>query len=203
MCLASYWYKKELHEHLKTVHSIQDPDKYEKEEMEKKMRKKREEHQRILMARKQKDERERRLREAKYGRGRGGLRLPGGGLRPTGPGQRPSFQYREGAFICDLCKESFSDGNDMVTHWKSHVKRQQADMMRTGGRGRGRGRPMGYGRGRGRPSLEDKDDSSDSSDSSSVREFTVPYLFAQNSNELEILTALFSFYAHLTIDLGK
>ena len=86
-------------------------------------------------------------------------------LHSAGPGQRPSFQYRDGAFICDLCKESFSDGNDMVTHWKSHVKKQQADMMRSG-RGRGRGRPpMGFGRGRGRPSLEDRDDS-DSSDSS-------------------------------------
>lgn len=163
MCLASYWYKAELLEHLKTVHSITEPDKYEKEEREKKMRKMREEQQRIIMAKKQREERERRLREAKYGRGRGSIRLPGGGLRSTGPGQRPSFQYRDGAFICDLCKESFSDGNDMVTHWKSHVKKQQADMMK-GGRGRGRGRPSI--RGRGRPSLE-KEASSDSSEDSS------------------------------------
>merc|ERR1712223_1189939 len=65
------------------------------------------------------------------GRGgvRGGLRpgMPGGRPMPTGP--RPSFQYRDGAFICDLCKKSFSDGNDMVAHWKSHVK-QQAKTMR-------------------------------------------------------------------------
>merc|ERR1712001_655094 len=61
--------------------------------------------------------------------GRGGLRpgMPGGRPMPTGP--RPSFQYRDGAFICDLCKKSFSDGNDMVAHWKSHVK-QQAKTMR-------------------------------------------------------------------------
>merc|ERR1712020_501869 len=71
-------------------------------------------------------------------RGRGGMLMGRGGLRPgqlmrggrpmpTGP--RPSFQYRDGAFICDLCKKSFSDGNDMVAHWKSHVK-QQAKTMR-------------------------------------------------------------------------
>ena len=47
----------------------------------------------------------------------------------------------------DLCKESFSDGNDMVTHWKSHVKKQQVEASRSGGRGRGGAR----GRGRGRP----------------------------------------------------
>merc|ERR1712083_923457 len=69
-------------------------------------------------------------------RGRGGMMMRGrGGLRPGMPGRpmptgpRPSFQYRDGAFICDLCKKSFSDGNDMVAHWKSHVK-QQAKTMR-------------------------------------------------------------------------
>ena len=74
--------------------------------------------------------------------------------KPTA-GPRPSFQYRDGAFICDLCKKSFSDGNDMVTHWKSHVKKQrqqQAQMaarqpMRIPGK---RGRPPS-GSGRGRP----------------------------------------------------
>jgi hypothetical protein len=40
-------------------------------------------------------------------------------------GPKPSFQYRDGSFICDLCKKSFSDGNDMVAHWKSHVKNQK------------------------------------------------------------------------------
>merc|ERR1719225_2138697 len=60
--------------------------------------------------------------------GRGGLRpgMPGGRPMPTRP--RPSFQYRDGAFICDLCKKSFSDGNDMVAHWKSHVKQQAKTM---------------------------------------------------------------------------
>merc|ERR1719412_3401246 len=78
----------------------------------------------------------------------------------TGP--RPSFQYRDGSFICDLCKKSFSDGNDMVTHWKSHVKQQRANMAAGGGASsglsRGRGRPpgagppgRGRGRGRGKP----------------------------------------------------
>merc|ERR1712025_1066777 len=69
-------------------------------------------------------------------RGRGGMMMRGrGGLRPGMPGRpmptgpRPSFQYRDGAFICDLCKKNFSDGNDMVAHWKSHVK-QQARTMR-------------------------------------------------------------------------
>merc|ERR1719510_2346794 len=84
-------------------------------------------------------------------RGRGGVMLSrgsAGGKRPmqsTGP--RPSFQYRDGSFICDLCKKSFSDGNDMVTHWKSHVKQQRASMASgsTPGSGssRGRGRPPG------------------------------------------------------------
>ena len=90
----------------------------------------------------------------------GTIKLTSPGARPTqSPGQRPSFQYRDGAFICDLCKESFSDGNDMVTHWKSHVKKQQADASR-GGRGRPRGR------GRGRPSFERRPDSSEEEEDS-------------------------------------
>ena len=75
---------------------------------------------------------------------RGGIR------RPMTTGPRPSFQYRDGSFICDLCKKSFSDGNDMVTHWKSHVKQQRANMASGPSRGgsmiRGRGRPSGGGR---------------------------------------------------------
>merc|ERR1719510_694452 len=86
-------------------------------------------------------------------RGRGGVMLNRGSalkrsMQPhTGP--RPSFQYRDGSFICDLCKKSFSDGNDMVTHWKSHVKQQRANMVSGPSRGgsmiRGRGRPSGRG----------------------------------------------------------
>merc|ERR1719414_112599 len=74
----------------------------------------------------------------------------GRGGRPVPTGPRPSFQYRDGAFICDLCKKSFGDGNDMVSHWKSHVK-QQARMgggaMASMGRGSsaGRGRPPSRG----------------------------------------------------------
>merc|ERR1712012_881270 len=79
------------------------------------------------------------------GRKPGTIKLTSPGARASqNPGARPSFQYRDGAFICDLCKESFSDGNDMVTHWKSHVKKQQTEGKAPGsgrGRGRGRGRP--------------------------------------------------------------
>merc|ERR1719273_884012 len=83
-------------------------------------------------------------------RGRGGVMISRGGIRrPMTTGPRPSFQYRDGSFICDLCKKSFSDGNDMVTHWKSHVKQQRANMVSGPSRGgsmiRGRGRPSGRG----------------------------------------------------------
>lgn len=139
LCLQTFWYRSHLNEHLGEAHSITDPSKYEREEREKKLRRIREEQQRIAMSKRQ------RLMQmggrgglAARGRGgmlmgrgavRGGLRpgMPGGRPMPTGP--RPSFQYRDGAFICDLCKKSFSDGNDMVAHWKSHVK-QQAKTMR-------------------------------------------------------------------------
>ena len=128
------------------------------------MRRMREEQQRIMLAKKQREERERRLRDAKFGRGRGTpgtIKLTSPGARPSqAPGQRPSFQYRDGAFICDLCKESFSDGNDMVTHWKSHVKKQQAEAAKET-----RGRPPGKGRGRGRPSLQSRNESSEEDDS--------------------------------------
>merc|ERR1719507_2260171 len=137
LCLQAFWYRGHLNEHLQEAHSITDPSKYEREEREKKLRRIREEQQRMAMSKRQ------RLmqmggRGGIRGRGgmlmgrggvRGGLRpgMPGGRPMPTGP--RPSFQYRDGAFICDLCKKSFSDGNDMVAHWKSHVK-QQAKTMR-------------------------------------------------------------------------
>lgn len=166
LCLASYWYKTEIHEHLKTVHNITDPEKYDREEKEKKLRRIKEEQQRSSLAKKQREERERKLREAKFGKSRGGtIKLTSPGARPQQtPGARPSFQYRDGAFICDLCKESFSDGNDMVTHWKSHVKKQQAESksLSAVGRGRGRGRGRGGG-GRGRPPLVRRE-SSDSND---------------------------------------
>lgn len=92
---------------------------------------------------------------------RGGASARGRGAPPgrmVAAGPRPSFQYRDGAFICDLCKKSFSDGNDMVAHWKSHVKQQQLQ-KRGGGGGGGfverSARPAaaegGIKRGRGRP----------------------------------------------------
>ena len=129
MCLQSFWYKSQLIDHLKASHSVTDPERYEREEREKKMRRIREDQQRQIMAKRQ--------RMGPGGRGMRPMRgKMGPGGRPIGPpkpaGPRPSFQYRDGAFICDLCKKSFSDGNDMVTHWKSHVKKQRID----GGRGR-------------------------------------------------------------------
>ncbi|XP_059094068.1 protein PRRC2C-like [Tigriopus californicus] len=160
MCLQAFWYKNQLLEHLKTNHSITDPDRYEREEREKKLRRRREEQQRHIMAKRQ------RMAAAQGRLGRGAASRLG---KVAIPGPRPSFQYREGAFICDLCKKSFSDGNDMVSHWKLHVKKQrQLDAARAateeGGsrgrgrsdyspprRGRGRGRGRGYRSSRGRP----------------------------------------------------
>lgn len=149
MCLQAFWYKNQLLEHLKTNHSITDPDRYEREEREKKLRRRREEQQRHIMAKRQ------RMAAAQGRLGRGGANRLG---KVAIPGPRPSFQYREGAFICDLCKKSFSDGNDMVSHWKLHVKKQrQLDAARAateegGSRGRGRSdySPPRRGRGRGR-----------------------------------------------------
>ena len=161
MCLQPFWYKSQLFEHLKAVHSISDPERYEKEEREKKLRRLREDQQRMSLG-----GRGRGMMRGRGGvmmRGRGGVLMSRGGslkrpAQPTGP--RPSFQYRDGSFICDLCKKSFSDGNDMVTHWKSHVKQQRAQLAPStpgsGTPGR-RGRPPGIGktgerggRGRGR-----------------------------------------------------
>ncbi len=144
MLFQPFWYKNELHDHLKSTHSISDPDRYEREEREKKIRRIREEQQRMAIAKQQ--------RMGGRGRGvsimsrgvgtiRGAMRGRGGGIPPPGrlgpAGPRPSFQYRDGSFICDLCKKSFSDGNDMVAHWKSHVKQQQGD-KRYADRGPGR-----------------------------------------------------------------
>ena len=58
------------------------------------------------------------------------------------------MQYRDGAFICDLCKKSFSDGNDMVAHWKSHVKQQQQA-------GKSGGRDSGYAVEKAKPAAAD------------------------------------------------
>merc|ERR1712016_116977 len=129
MCLQPFWYKSQLFEHLKTVHSISDPERYEKEEREKKLRRLREDQQRMAMAQRGRGGMVRGGRGLIRGRGGSVMVSRGGGKRPlqaTGP--RPSFQYRDGSFICDLCKKSFSDGNDMVAHWKSHVKQQAKTM---------------------------------------------------------------------------
>ena len=164
MCLQPFWYKSQLHDHLKSTHSITDPERYEKEEREKKLRRLREEQHRMAMANRGRGGSAMAAMRGRGGqmiRGRGGVMISRGGVRrPMQTGPRPSFQYRDGSFICDLCKKSFSDGNDMVTHWKSHVKQQRANMAAGGGAGlsRGRGRPpgagppgRGRGRGRGKP----------------------------------------------------
>jgi hypothetical protein len=131
MCLQSFWYKAQLLDHLKSTHSIAEPDRYEREEREKKLRRLREAQQRSIMAKRQ--------RMTRGGRGGRGPGRPAMVSKPAGP--RPSFQYRDGAFICDLCKKSFSDGNDMVTHWKSHVKKQR--LGSSGSRGRPKGMSLG------------------------------------------------------------
>ena len=146
MCPHSFWYKSQLHEHLKSSHSISDPERYEREEREKKLRRIREEQQRHIMSK-------RRMRGSASASASGSRRgMPIG--RPGRPiaGPRPSFQYRDGAFICDLCKKSFSDGNDMVSHWKSHVKKQRME-----GGYRGRGRPAAYPPGKRGPGRPPKD----------------------------------------------
>ena len=50
MCLQPFWYKSQLHDHLKSTHSITDPERYEKEEREKKLRRLREEQHRMALA---------------------------------------------------------------------------------------------------------------------------------------------------------
>jgi hypothetical protein len=181
MCLQPFWYKSQLHDHLKSTHSISDPERYEKEEREKKLRRLREEQHRMAMSQRGRgggsgggggggsSSGAVRGRGGMMIRGRGGVMISRGGVRrpmPAHTGPRPSFQYRDGSFICDLCKKSFSDGNDMVTHWKSHVKQQRTGGGGGGGEGsskdaagrrvsRGRGRPAGSSattpsRGRGR-----------------------------------------------------
>lgn len=172
MCLQPFWYKSQLHDHLKAVHSISDPERYEKEEREKKLRRLREEQHRIAMAQRGRGGNPGGLVRGRGGmlmRGRGGpggTPLRGGMKRPMqAPGPKPSFQYNDGSFICDLCQKKFSDGNDMVTHWKLHVKQYKATAGNSAAGspssasgspspgGRGRGRPAGSrgsGRGRGR-----------------------------------------------------
>merc|ERR1712008_580761 len=94
MGLQPFWYKSQLHDHLKSTHSISEPERYEKEEREKKLRRLREDQQRMAMAQ----------------RGRGGMMqrggpMAGGGMLSRGgikrplqghTGPRPSFQYRDG-----------------------------------------------------------------------------------------------------------
>ena len=77
MCLQPFWYKSQLHDHLKSTHSITDPERYEKEEREKKLRRLREEQHRMALAQ--------RGRGGGPGgpmiRGRGGTMIRGGMIR--------------------------------------------------------------------------------------------------------------------------
>ena len=101
LCLQAFWYRGHLNDHLKEAHSIADPVKYEREEREKKLRRIREEQQRMAMSKRQ-----RLMQMSGRGavRGRGGMMMRGGrgGLRPGMPGRpmptgpRPSFHHREG-----------------------------------------------------------------------------------------------------------
>ena len=49
-CLQPFWYKSQLHDHLKSAHYITDPERYEKEEREKKLIQLREEQHRTALA---------------------------------------------------------------------------------------------------------------------------------------------------------
>ena len=49
-CLQPFWYKSQLHDHLKSAHFITDPERYEKEEIEKKLIRLREEQHRMALA---------------------------------------------------------------------------------------------------------------------------------------------------------
>jgi hypothetical protein len=167
-------------QHFNEFITLPPSDRYEKEERDKKLRRIREEQQRIAIAKQQRLGAVAAAAASRgtppprpgvappAGRGRGVTISRGGGAGPSkgggsgrgrGPagghavaaGPRPSFQYRDGAFICDLCKKSFSDGNDMVAHWKSHVKQQQLSKHSNYVEPPARSSASGSKRGRGRP----------------------------------------------------
>ena len=155
LCLQAFWFREELKKHLTDVHSFTEKDQEEE---------RRRNVQRIM-------EQRRRIALAQQARIHGAQSLGGGIMRGRGgsisvsPGMVPrpkfSFQYHDGGFICELCKKKFSDGNDMVKHWRTHNSQRGRGAASTSGRGRGRGRPpstdgssAGRGRGRGRKKSE-------------------------------------------------
>lgn len=152
LCLQAFWMKEELNKHLTDVHSFTEKD--QEEEKRRNVQRVMEQRRRIALAQQQ------RMQSAMVAGGRGGGIMRGRGGISVSPGMtRPkfSFQYHDGGFICELCKKKFSDGNDMVKHWRTHNTSRGRVSTSTAGRGRGRGRPplaegssRGIGRGRGR-----------------------------------------------------
>ena len=156
LCLQAFWFREELKKHLTDVHSFTEKD--QEEERRRNVQRVMEQRRRIALAQQQ------RMQSALAGgrgggimRGRGGISVSAGMV----PRPKFSFQYHDGGFICELCKKKFSDGNDMVKHWRTHNTQRGRGAGPTTGRGRGRGRPpaaegssRGRGRGRGRQKSE-------------------------------------------------
>ena len=157
LCLQAFWFKDELRKHLTDVHSFTEKD--QEEERRRNAQRIMEQRRRIALAQQQ------RMQAAMAsGAMRGGIMRGRGSGISVSPGMVPrpkfSFQYHDGGFICELCKKKFSDGNDMVKHWRTHNS-QRGRGAPASGRGRGRGRPpvndgssSGRGRGRGRKKSE-------------------------------------------------
>jgi len=141
LCLQPFWFREELKKHLTDVHSFTEKD--QEEERRRNVQRVMEQRRRIAMAQQQR-------MQAALGRSVGGgiMRGRGGTSITPAPGMiKPkfSFQYHDGGFICELCKKKFSDGNEMVKHWRTHNV----------GRGRGGGPGSRGGRGRGRPPMSE------------------------------------------------
>ena len=151
LCLQPFWFREELKKHLTDVHSFTEKD--QEEERRRNVQRVMEQRRRIAMAQQQ------RMQAALGGSGRGIMRGRGGtSITPGMMKPKFSFQYHDGGFICELCKKKFSDGNEMVKHWRTHNTGRGRGAAPGTGRGRGRGRPpmsegastRGRGRGRGR-----------------------------------------------------
>ena len=134
LCLQAFWFREELKKHLTDVHSFTEKD--QEEERRRNVQRVMEQRRRIALAQQQ------RMQSALAGgrgggimRGRGGISVSAGMV----PRPKFSFQYHDGGFICELCKKKFSDGNDMVKHWRTHNTQRGRGAGTTTGRGRGRG----------------------------------------------------------------
>ena len=152
LCLQPFWFREELKKHLTDVHSFTEKD--QEEERRRNVQRVMEQRRRIAMAQQQRMQAAIGVSGRGVMRGRGGTSITPGMMKP-----KFSFQYHDGGFICELCKKKFSDGNEMVKHWRTHNSGRGRGAAGPGtGRGRGRGRPplsegsatRGRGRGRGR-----------------------------------------------------